>query len=47
MLAAVTLVSVLAFLRYPLCRVANLVFALASAYLTILLGRRVLGRKNL
>jgi hypothetical protein len=47
MLAAVTLVSVLAFLLYPLVRIANLVVAFASAYLTIVLGRRVLGRKDL
>ena len=47
MLAAVTLVSLLAFLLHPLGRVANLVFAFSSVYLTIVLGRRVLGRKNL
>ena len=47
MLAAVTLVSVAAFLLHPLGRSVNLVFAFTAAYLTIMIGRRVLRRKNL
>ena len=40
-------VVVLARLLSPLDLLVNLVFAVAAAYLAIIIGRRVLGRQNL
>jgi Flp pilus assembly protein TadB len=41
------LVVLLAVLLSPLGRIVNLLFAIAAGYLTIVIGRRVLGRKQL
>ena len=44
---AAVVVVVLARLLSPLGLLVNLVFAVAAAYLAIIIGRRVLGRQNL
>ena len=47
LLVADVLVVVLAVWLSPLGRIVNLLFAIAAGYLTIIIGRRALGRKHL
>ncbi len=47
LLVAGVVVVVIAVWLSPLGLLVNIVFAVAAAYLTIIIGRRVLGRKQL